>query len=67
MLDDDDYDYEQSLLWRQSASVHSVLGITWGAVLYLRCFAQIWQNDNDGDDDKEEEEDESEYEEYHHT
>ena len=67
MLDDDDYDYEQSLLWRQSASVHSVLGITWGAVLCLRCCAQICQNDNDGDDDKEEEEDESEYEEYHHT
>ena len=65
MLDDDDY--EQSLLWRQSASVHSVLGITWGAVLYLRCCAQICQNDNDGDDDKEEEENESEYEEYHHT
>ena len=64
MLDDDD---KQSLLWRQSASVHSVLGITWGAVLYLRCCAQIWQNDNDGYDDKEEEEDESEYEEYHHT
>ena len=66
MLDDDDYDDKQSLLWRQSASVHSVLGITWGAVLYLRCCAQIWQNNNDGDDDKEEE-DESEYEEYHHT
>ena len=47
--------------------MHSVLGITWGAVLYLRCCAQIWQNDNDGGDDDEEEEDESEYEEYHHT
>ena len=67
MPDDGDYDDKQSLLWRQSASVHSVLGITWGAVLYLRCCAQICQNDNDGDDDKEEEEDESEYEEYHHT
>ena len=67
MLDDGDYDDKQSLLWRQSASVHSVLGITWGAVLYLRCCAQIWQNDNDGGDDDDEEEDESEYEEYHHT
>ena len=36
--------------------MHSVLRITWGAVLCLRCCAQICQNDNDGDDDDEEEE-----------